>query len=311
VVSRLEKLAEKTETKIDDYIIILYKKVFAPLLYIGALYVALKHLAIQEAPRMIIDKACIVILTFFAVKAVILLIDFGITETVTKNDGDEAKTKSIKGLLVIVKGLVWAIGIILLLDNMGYKVSTILAGLGIGGIAIALAAQALLGDFFSYVSIIFDKPFQIGDFIVVDDHSGTIEHIGIKTTRMRSVDGEQIIFSNSGLTGTHIKNFKRMVSRRVVLTLGVTYETPVEKMKKIPELIKQAIMSVKGVKFDRAHFNSFSASSQDFEVVYIVEGNDYNKYMDIKQDINFKIIDEFNKLGIEFAYPTQTLFVKK
>ena len=311
VVKRLEVMAGKTETKLDDFMVTLVENVITPLLYVGTFFLALNTLRIDETARLIINKIGIVILTYFAIQTAISLINFVVNEILTKNDKDETRVKSIKGLMVLVKGVVWLVGIILLLDNMGYKVSTIVAGLGIGGIAVALAAQAVLGDLFSYISIVFDKPFQPGDFIVVDNHMGTVENIGIKTTRIRSVDGEEIIFSNSNLTGSRVKNYKRMISRRVVLTLGVTYDTPLEKLKMIPEIIKAVIVPEKGVRFDRAHFNSFGSSSLDFEVVYIVDGNDYNAYMDIKQAINFRVAEEFKKLKVDFAFPTQTVIIQK
>lgn len=311
VVKRLEVMAAKTDTKLDDFVVTLVENIITPLLYVGTFFLALNTLKIDDTARFVINKIGIVILTYFAIQTAVSLINFIVNEILTKNDRDETRVKSVKGLMVLVKGLVWLVGIILLLDNMGYKVSTIVAGLGIGGIAVALAAQAVLGDLFSYISIVFDKPFQPGDFIVVDNHMGTVENIGIKTTRIRSVDGEEIIFSNSNLTNSRVKNYKRMISRRVVLTLGVTYDTPLEKLKKIPDIIKTIIASEKDVNFDRAHFNNFGGSSLDFEVVYIVDGNDYNRYMDIKQSINFKIAEEFQKLKVDFAFPTQTLYINK
>ncbi len=311
ILIKLKKMAEKTETTVDDFVISVLQKVITPVLYLASFYIAVNNLYMADIARVIINKGTIVLITYFGIQAAIMLVDYIVTEVMTKKDSDETRVKSVKGLMVLVKGLIWLIGIILLLDNMGYKVSTIVAGLGIGGIAVALAAQAVLGDLFSYISIIFDKPFQSGDFITVDGYMGTVENIGIKTTRIRSIDGEEIIFSNSNLTSSRIKNFKRLISRRVVMTLGVTYQTPIEKMKKIPEMIKRIITGVKGAAFDRAHFNNFGASSQDFEVVYLVQGNDYIQFMDIKQEINYKIAEEFAKLGVDFAYPTQTVFLNK
>ena len=162
VIKRLEKMAERTETKLDDFIIKLVEKVITPLLYVGGFFLAVNTLKIEDATRLIINKTGIVILTYYAIQAAIELINFTVNEILTKNDTDETRVKSIKGLMVLVKGVVWLLGIILLLDNMGYKVSTIVAGLGIGGIAVALAAQAVLGDLFSYISIVFDRPFQPG-----------------------------------------------------------------------------------------------------------------------------------------------------
>jgi small-conductance mechanosensitive channel len=228
-----------------------------------------------------------------------------------KKEVDETKKRDVKGIVPIIKVVIWSIGIIFLLDNLGFKINTVIAGLGIGGIAVALAAQALLGDLFSYFSILFDRPFEIGDFIIVGDYLGTIEHIGIKTTRIRSLSGEQLVFSNTDLTNSRVRNYKRMQKRRVVFQLGVTYQTTLQQVKEIPQIITDVIKNVNDTVFDRAHFSSYGDFSLNFETVYNVLSSDYNKYMDIQQEINFAIKEEFEKRGIEFAYPTQTLFMEK
>ena len=197
------------------------------------------------------------------------------------------------------------------LDNMGFEISAVIAGLGIGGIAVALAAQTILKDLFSYFSILFDRPFEIGDFIIIGEYLGTIEHIGIKTTRIRSLGGEQVILSNTDLTSSRVRNYKRMDKRRVLFKLGVTYQTSLEQLKAIPGIIKNAIENVEDTIFDRAHFFSYGDFSLVFEVVYYVKSRDYNKYMDIQQEINFAINEEFKNRDIEFAYPTQTLYLNK
>ena len=172
-------------------------------------------------------------------------------------------------------------------------------------------SQTILGDLFSYFTIFFDRPFEIGDFIIVEDFLGTIEHIGIKTTRVRSLSGEQLVFSNTDLTNSRIKNYKRMDKRRVVFRLGVVYQTTLKQLKEIPGIIKDTINNVSNTAFDRAHFFSYGDFSLIFEVVYYVQSRDYNIYMDIQQEINFTIKEEFEKRGIEFAYPTQTVFLEK
>jgi small-conductance mechanosensitive channel len=219
--------------------------------------------------------------------------------------------RSFEGLLWAVKSLIWVLAVIILLDNLGYKVSTLIAGLGIGGIAVAIAAQALLKDFFSYFSIVFDRPFKIGDFIVIGDFMGTVEYIGIKTTRIRSLGGEQVIFSNTDLTDSRVRNYRLMEKRRVLFRIGVTYQTSLSQLKEIPEIIEDIIKDTKDAAFDRAHFFSYGDFSLIFEIVYFVLNSDYNKYMDIQQEINFAIKEEFERKGIEFAYPTQTLYVNK
>jgi small-conductance mechanosensitive channel len=209
--------------------------------------------------------------------------------------------------MLLINGVIWMLGFLLLFDNLGYNVTTIIAGLGIGGIAIALAAQSILGDLFNYFVIFFDRPFEIGDFITVDDKKGTVEYIGIKTTRLKSLTGEQLVFSNSDLTNSRIHNFKSMEQRRVSFSLGVVYQTSPQLLEKIPTLIKGIIEVQPTVTFDRAHFQKFSPSSLEYEVVYFVETSDYNLYMDLQQKINMEIFKVFAQEDIHFAYPTQSI----
>jgi small-conductance mechanosensitive channel len=210
-----------------------------------------------------------------------------------------------------IKIAVWSVAVIFALDNLGFDVNAVIAGLGVGGVAVAFAAQAILGDLFNYFVIFFDKPFKKGDFIIVDDLMGVVDHIGIKTTRVVSLGGEQLVFSNTDLTSTRVRNYKRMAQRRVLFALGVTYQTSHAMMKKIPDMVKDIVEKVPHTVFDRAHFKNFGDFSLNIEVVYYVVGSDYNAYMDIQQKINFEIMKRFEDEGIEFAYPTQTLFVSK
>jgi small-conductance mechanosensitive channel len=212
--------------------------------------------------------------------------------------------------MLLVNAIIWIIGILFLFDNMGYNVTTIIAGLGIGGIAVALAAQNILGDLFNYFVIFLDRPFEVGDFIIIDEKRGVVEHIGIKTTRLKSLSGEQLVFSNSDLTTSRIHNYKRMQRRRILFNLSVIYQTSHENLKQIPEVLKSIVLEqAEMVEFDRAHFSGYGDSSLDFEIVYFVLDSAYNTYMDIQQKINLRIFEEFKKMGVEFAYPTRTLYV--
>ncbi|HDH53113.1 MAG TPA: mechanosensitive ion channel family protein [Nitrospirae bacterium] len=308
---RMKAWAKKTATTIDDFLIKIIEKNLIPLLYFSVLYFAFKSLTLAPSLSKVIDVSVAIILTFFGVRFLAALIDYSLEIYWTKKEIDVNRQRSLKGILRVIKFLVWAIGVTFLLDNLGFKISTVIAGLGIGGIAVALAAQTVLGDLFSYFTIFFDRPFEIGDFIIVGDFLGTIEHIGIKTTRVRSLSGEQLVFSNTDLTNSRIKNYKRMDKRRVVFRLGVTYQTTLEQLKEIPGIIKDTINNVSNTVFDRAHFFSYGDFSLVFEVVYYVQSRDYNIYMDIQQEINFIIKEKFEKRGIEFAYPTQTVFLEK
>lgn len=206
--------------------------------------------------------------------------------------------------------LIAVVVVLLALQNMGVDVTAMIAGLGIGGIAIALALQNVLGDLFGSLSIILDKPFVVGDFIITGDKMGTVEQIGLKTTRVRALSGEQLIFANSDLLGSRIQNFKRMQERRAVFGIGVTYGTSMEQAKEIADMLGDVVRSKEGVRFDRAHFKAFGAFSLDFEVVYWMLDPDYNKYMDMQQDINLDIGRRLQTMGVDFAYPTQTLFLE-
>ena len=206
---------------------------------------------------------------------------------------------------------VWTIVLLLMLDSLGINITALVAGLGVGGIAVALAAQNMLSDLFASLSIVLDKPFVVGDFLVIDDYMGSVERVGIKTTRLRSLSGEQLIFSNNDLLSSRIRNYGRMFERRAVFSLGVTYETPAEKLKCIPGIIREAIQSQEKVRFDRAHFHRYGDFALIFEAAYYVLSPDYNVHMDIQQAVNLIIYERFAAEGIEFAYPTQTIHLNR
>lgn len=223
----------------------------------------------------------------------------------------DAGDATIVGLISFVgRTAICAIATLMILDNLGFNITTLVASLGIGGIAIALAVQNVLADLFASLSIGLDKPFVVGDFIIVGDMMGTVEHVGLKTTRLRSLSGEQLIFSNTDLLQSRIRNYKRMYERRIVFTFGVLYDTPRDALGRLPGIVREIIESQDGVRFDRAHFFSFGDSSLDFEVVYYVLDADFNHYMDIQQAINLAMIDRFVELGVAFAFPTRTLHIE-
>jgi small-conductance mechanosensitive channel len=304
-------LSEKTTTTVDDFLVNVLEKLAIPFLYPLVIYVSIKSLTFHPYFERGLNYLCLAIVIIFIVRLIIMFIGYGFKVYLIKSGYETALERSLKGILIVAKILIWSGAIILFLDNLGFKISAIIAGLGIGGVAVALAAQAILKDLFSYFSIIFDQPFKIGDFVIVGDLMGTIEYIGIKTTRIRSLGGEMLIFSNSDLTDSRLRNYRLMEKRRVVFRLGVVYETPTEKLKEIPKTIESIIKNIKDAAFDRAHFFSYGDFSLIFEIVYYVVGADYNKYMDIQQEINFAIKEEFKKRKIEFAYPSQTVFLNK
>lgn len=239
------------------------------------------------------------------------LIDYWIEQRSAKGEvaGEQKTTLSVVG--VILKIGVWIFVFLIILDNLpGVEITTLIAGLGIGGIAVGLAVQNILSDLFSSVSIALDKPFVIGDTIKVGEFVGTVESIGLKSTRLRSISGEQLIFTNSDLLSSRIQNFKRMERRRVIFSLGVTYETSTENLEKIPQLVEEIISTKPNVTFDRAHFKEYGVFSLNFEIVYYVDTSDFRYFMDVQQEINLEIYRKFSERGIQFAYPTQVIYTR-
>jgi small-conductance mechanosensitive channel len=311
ILSRLKKWSASTKSSADDLLVRAIEKALVPVIYFAVFYASLHTLALSPEFQHGLKIAAIVLITVLAVRAVISTVNFGLESYLNRSADSDGSEKQLKGIRGLVNFAIWVIALVFLLDNLGVKISAVVAGLGIGGIAVALAAQAVLGDLFSYFVIFFDKPFEIGDFIVVGDQMGAVEYIGIKTTRIRALGGELLIFSNKDLTNSCVHNFKKMEKRRVVFKLGVIYQTPAEKLKAIPAIVKNIITSQEDTVFDRGHFATYGDSSLGFEFVYYVNGADYTKYMDIQQAINLEIFESFEKEKIEFAYPTQTLFVSK
>jgi small-conductance mechanosensitive channel len=226
-------------------------------------------------------------------------------------EADRGAATMIGALGFIVQIGLWSAVVLLALDNLGVDITALVAGLGVGGVAVALAVQNILGDLFASLAIVLDKPFVLRDFIIVGDLLGTVEHIGLKTTRVRALSGEQLIFSNADLLSSRIRNFGRMFERRVVFQIGVTYQTPRGKLEAIPGIIRDAITAQDGTRFDRSHFAAYGDFSLNFESVYYVLSPDYTRYMDIQQAINLRIHERFEAEEIEFAYPTQTLFLAR
>lgn len=307
VLKKIQEFARRTTSNFDDLLVTILEKTVIPMTYLLSVYAGVKILNTNAWTDKVINGAAMVVITWAILRLITSMIGFSFRRYMLRQPG-ETREKQGRGILIIFNIIIWVIGFVFLIDNFGYNITTIITGLGVGGIAIALAAQAILGDLFSYLVIFFDKPFEIGDFIIVDDKMGSIEYIGIKTTRIRTLSGEQLICSNSALTSSWVHNYKRMDLRRVVFSFGIVYQTPLEKAREIPGWIKEIIVSREQTRFDRAHLLKFGESSLDFEVVFYVLSSDYNIYMDIQQAINFSIMERFEKEDIQFAYPTRTLF---
>ena len=310
VLIRIKARAKRTAKTVDDLLVRVFERTLFPLAYVFLVYISLSYLILPQRIKHLVDMSWTGALSIFFIFSLVSIIEHALEQLWIKKQKDEKREKSLRGIVVVIKVVVWAVGLTFLMDNLGFKVSAVVAGLGIGGIAVALAAQAVLADLFSYFAIFFDRPFEEGDFIIIGDFMGSVEHVGIKTTRLRSLGGEQIIFSNTDLTNSRVRNYKRMSRRRVVFKFGLVYSTETVKLKEVPGLIAEIIKKTGKADLDRAHFSSFGDSSLIFEVVYYVNSPDYTVYMDIQQEINLAIKEEVEKRGLEFAFPTQTLYLR-
>jgi small-conductance mechanosensitive channel len=312
VLKRVARLAEKTHTGLDDLVVDVLGSTKGFFLAFLALYAGSLALTLPAGAARVIAAVAVVVLLIQAAIWGSRAIAFGTRHYAKPRiQDDPGSATTFTALAFVARLVLWAVVLLLVLDNLGVDITTLIAGLGIGGIAVALALQNVLGDLFASLSIVLDKPFVLGDFIIVGDYLGTVEHIGLKSTRVRSLSGEQLVFSNNDLLESRIRNYKRMYERRVVFTIGVTYQTPEEELKAIPQMIRTLVDQQKQARFDRAHFKEYGNFSLNFEVVYWVTNPDYNTYMDIHQAINLGIYRAFAEQGIEFAYPTQTVFLEK
>jgi small-conductance mechanosensitive channel len=310
ILHRLAAVAQRTTTPLDDLAAEVLGGTRAFFLVLAAVYAGSSVLTLPE----VVDRA----IHFLSVLALLVQVgiwgstgvSFWMKLMVRRKVQEDPGTATTMGALgFLMKLALWTVILLLTLDNLGVDITALVAGVGIGGIAVALAVQNILGDLFASLSIVLDKPFVIGDFIVVGDLMGTVEHVGLRTTRVRSLSGEQIVFSNDDLLNTRIRNYKRMAERRVVFAVGVTYQTPREKLSEIPAIIRECIEAQEPTRFDRSHFKQYGPYSLDFETVYYMLDPDYTKFMDTQQAVNLALHERFEEQGIEFAYPTQTVFV--
>ena len=311
-ISKLSKLAVRTDNQLDDLVVSMLKNTKFLILLVASAFAASHVIELKPSVEEVWEKIVMLILIVQGGLWASAGISFALGRTIQKKmDEDTSSATTISFLGFVARVLLWAIVLLLILGNLGVNITGLVAGLGIGGIAVALAVQNILGDLLASLSIVLDKPFVIGDFIVVDSHMGTIEHIGLKTTRLRSISGEQLIFSNNDLLKSRIRNFKRMAERRVAFNFGLVYQTPVDKLKLAKKIVSDIIETEESARFDRVHFKEYGDFSLNFEAVYFVTVPDIKTWMDIQEDINLKIFEQFAKEGIEFAYPTQTLYVQR
>ena len=312
VVRKVSAFSARTANDIDDLVVAVLERTRVFFLLAVAVIGASQFLELSTRVRDIIQAlvflATLLQLGFWGTALIEVGLGRYTSRRLAEDAAEEATTIRFVGFLLRLA--LWVLVALVALDTAGIDITALVAGLGVGGIAVALAVQNILGDLFASLSIVLDKPFVIGDFIIVGDMMGTVEHIGMKTTRVRSLSGEQLVFSNTDLLSSRIRNYKRMQERRALFRFGVTYQTPRDQLAGIPEVVREIIESRDETRFDRAHFAGFGDSSLDFEVVYYMLVPDYNAYMDTQQAVNLELVGRFEELGVEFAYPTRTVFVE-
>jgi len=307
-----ERLANRTETKLDNILLQIVRNMRPPFYIFIAGYLGLRSLNMPEVAERTIFVLIVLWVTWQIMTALQLLVDYFVDRASVDNSNNRGLQAVLMLLSVLAKGGLWIVALLMILSNLGINITSLIAGLGIGGIAIAFAVKGILEDLFSSFSIQFDKPFEVGDIISVDGEKGIVKKIGIKSTRMKSmITGEEVVMTNKDLTTKKINNFHRMTKRRCSFDLHVTYETDREKLKEIPHIIEEIIASKENVEFSRAHMRSFDDSAVRFSILYNYMSREYRKYLDAHQSILFDIQDTFAEKGIEIAYPTQTIYVKK
>jgi len=305
VLKRLKTWSASTSATWDDLLVIGIERLVVPILYVGFLYFAITTLRLSPKADKVIHIVFMAAFTYCVLRLISAVFRRLLIKVTRHRIKEGSGEQSVSGLMIVLNVVIWILGIIFLIDNLGYNVTTLIAGLGIGGIAVALAAQTILGDLFSYFSIFFDKPFEIGDSISIGEQSGTVEKIGIKTTRIRTLSGDQLVCSNSDLTNSRVNNFKRLETRRIAFTLRVVYNTPTEILEEIPGLVKNIIDKQTQVEYGRGHLAALADWSINFEFVYNVLSPDYGIYMDVQHAIYLEIVRVFRERSIRFAFPTQ------
>lgn len=309
-VGRFRKLAKRTANTVDDLAADLLEKTKLLFILLLAFWVASNLLVlsarVEGYARTVLVIGLLLQLAIWGSAGVTFALD---RYRERQREVDPGGATAVGALGFVARVGVWSVVALLALDNLGIDITALVTGLGVSGIAMALAVQNILKDLFSSLSIVLDKPFVIGDFIVVGEFSGTVEHVGLKTTRIRSLTGEQLVFSNSDLLESRIRNYRRMEERRATFAFGVTYDTDDTKLSRIPGVVREAIESQPNTRFDRCHFKSFADSSLDYEAVYHMLVPDYTAYMDVQQAVNLELVRRFREENIEFAFPTRTVLV--
>lgn len=318
IIKRIEMVTKKTDTDIDDFLMTLIKSIKPPFYFLVSLYIASRFIEIKAVVSSFIDTIIFIALILQIVLILQRVIDYAsykIIQSASKNNENEQEDMEEEAVINtvgrVLKFLLWSVAVLFVLSNVGVNVTSAIAGLGIGGIAIAMASKDILSDIIAAITIFIDKPFKVGQFVQIGDSMGTIQHIGIKTTRIETLQGEELVIPNQDIANSRIQNYKRMDRRRVSFDLGVVYGISSGKLKKIPVFIKEIIESFDKTEFDRSNFAKYGDFSLNFETVYYINSADYGEYMNVQEKINLAIYKKFEEEGINFAFPTQTVIIDK
>ena len=310
VIASLRKITSKTKSKADDSILTAAEKYIIPYIYFALNYAIIEQLVFSLRTEHVLKVAVAVITAYYFIRFINYTIQLSVLLRMQKKQEPPERAKQFSRIVFLIKVCVWIIGILLLTENLGYKLTTIITGLGVGGIAVALAAQNIIGDLFSYIVIFFDKPFEEGDMISVNNVTGTVERIGLKTSHIRSISGEQLIMPNTDLVKSTIKNIRRLQKRGVNFKLNVRYDTPENKLKALDGLITSIVNKQQDTILDRCHLVAFGDFSLSYDILYFINNPDYKLYLDIQQNIYLEIMNAFAEQGIDFAFPGQTFILQ-
>lgn len=307
LIGRLRALAKLTSTSLDDMAVDMLEKIRVPECYLVAFYFALRPLEVHAKFDRGLHIAVVIVVAYRIVTMLQAAVGFGVKNLILADGSAEANRGTVQTVTLAAQGVIWLGAFLFVLSNLGFNVTSMIAGLGISGIAVALAAQAVLGDLFSAVAIYLDKPFVIGDAIKVGDAVGTVEHIGVKTTRVRSLSGELLVFPNSTLTSSRIQNFQQLTERRSVIAFQLPAETAPSLLRKVPGHARSAVAKAKGARFERAHLSGVREGAIEFELVFYVGGQDYNAFMDAQEAVILDLLESLRLEGVVLTGPARRL----
>jgi len=313
IIRNAARIADKTKTDLDNLIVDAVKKIRPWFYAYLSFYLALLPFTLPESIDLTLTVLLLILIAWQIIDiagGIVAYVVEKMTHTSPGEQADPNATTAAAMINLVSKIVLWSLGFIFVLSNLGFEVTSLIAGLGIGGVAIAFALQGILSDLFASFSIYFDKPFQIGDFISIGTDMGTVEKIGIKSTRLRTLQGEELIMSNAELVKARVQNFRKMIKRRATAEIGVTYNTHPDKVAAIPDMIKTIFANIEHATLDRVFFTSFAESALIFDVIYFIDDRDIKTYLTAQQEFNLGLLRAFNDAGIEFAFPTRTVYTK-